>query len=143
MEESVDEIKKLLDDHEVRIARFEAMVLRNSGEELKKAPEGKKLSVKEFLRSKNLITDVQKTLAIGFYLEKHEQMLSFNVDDLRNNFKAAKEPKPSNIHAFINQNIINGHVMNCEEKKDNKKAFVLTNSGERFVENGFKRKNES
>ena len=142
MDENLKEVKQLLTSLDARIRRIESMVLVESGPKQKKAQKQKKLSVKEFLRSKKPNSDVQKTLAIGYYLEKHEKMSSFNVDDLRKAFKAAKESKPSNIHAFINQNIFNGHIMDYDEKKDNKKAFVLTASGERFVENNFKKKNE-
>ena len=139
MEKILDQLIKSVDKLKSQVTKLEAIVDTSQKEQRKKKQE-KKLSVKEFLRSKKLKSDVQKTLALGYYLENHEQMLPFNVDDLRKGFNAAKESKPSNIHAFINQNIINGHIMECPEKKDKKKAYVLTNSGEKFVENNFNRK---
>ena len=137
MEKTVDELSKLLDEHESRIARLEAMI-HGKPEEKGKVQVEKKLSVKEFLRSKKPTSDVKKILAIGYYLEKYEGMSLFNVNDVNNGFRAGKEPIPSNTQAFINQNIKNGHIMECPEKKDKKKAYVLTNSGEEYVENEFK-----
>lgn len=132
MEKILCQLIKSVDELKSRVTKLEAIV-DTSQKEQRKEKQKKKLSVKEFFRSKKLKSDVQKTLALGYYLENHEQMLSFNVDDLRKGFNAAKEPKPSNIHAFINQNIINGHIMEAAEKKENKKAYILTNSGELVV----------
>jgi len=139
MEKTLDQLTKSVDELKSRMERLEATVHSKQGEKRKERKE-KKLSVKEFLRSKKPTSDVQKTLSIGYYLENHEQLASFNADDLRSAFRAAKEQLPSNINAFINQNIKNGHIMEASEKKDKKKAYVLTASGERFVENGFKSK---
>ena len=66
-----DKIKEVLEEHEKRIIALERL--------FKSQPEkvGKKLSVKEFLMSKKPKDDVQKTLTIGYYLEKHENMKNF------------------------------------------------------------------
>ena len=98
----------------------------------------KKLSVKEFILSKGPSGDVQKTLAIACYLEKYEGFSSFNAGDLVHGFRLAKEPVPENINDKINMNIKKAHMDEAKEKKDNKKAWIVTNSGERFLENGFK-----
>jgi len=101
---------------------------------------GKKESIKEFIISKKPSNDVQKTLAIAFYVEQYEGLQSFNVDDLGNGFRLAKEPVPQNLNDKVNMNIRKGHLMESKEKKDNKKAFTLTNSGEKYVENNFSEK---
>jgi len=98
----------------------------------------KKLSVKEFILDKKPSGDVQKALAIAYYLEKNESMKSFNVEDLAHYFQLAKEPTPENLNDKINMNIKKGHVMEAKEKKENKKAWVITNTGEQFVDNNFK-----
>lgn len=98
---------------------------------------GKKLSIKEFVLEKKPKGDVQKTLVISHYLEKYENMTSVNVDDLAKYFRLSKEPVPGNLNDKINMNIRKGHMTEAEEKKDNKKAWVVTNTGEQFVENGF------
>ncbi len=98
---------------------------------------GKKLSIKEFVLEKKPKGDVQKTLVISHYLEKYENMTSINVDDLAKYFRLSKEPVPGNLNDKINMNVSKGHMTETEEKKDNKKAWVVTNTGEQFVENGF------
>ena len=98
----------------------------------------KKMSVKEFIMTKDLDDDVKRTLAIGYFLERMENISSFNVDDIKRSFHSAKLQLPSNINDKINMNIKNGHIMEAEEKKDSKKAWVLTATGEKFVENEFK-----
>ena len=99
---------------------------------------GKRLSVKEFVLDKKPKGDVQKTLVISHYLEKYENMTSINVDDLAKYFRLAKEPVPSNLNDKINMNIRKGHMTEAESKKENKKAWVVTNTGEQFIENEFK-----
>ena len=110
--------------------------------EKKQSASLKKLSVKEFLRLRKIKSNVQRILLIGYYLEKHNGEASFNSKDLQSAFRGAKEPLPTNMNAFINQNIKNGHIMEEPEKKDNKKAFVLTNTGEEYDENILNNKNK-
>ncbi len=133
-EQILETIKKQLEDHEKRISELEALS--------QKKPEliTKKLSIKEFILSKKPESEIQKTLAIGFYLEKYEGLPSFNVKDLEDWYRAAKEPLPKNMNDTVNKNIAKGHIMDAKEKKDNRRAWTLTNSGEIFVESGFKEK---
>jgi len=99
----------------------------------------KKQSIREFLLSKNPKTDANKILVIAYYLEKQEEMAVFNVKDLMDCFRNAKEKLPTNMNARINDNIKYGYIMPSKDKKDNNNAWTLTNTGERFVENGFKK----
>ena len=63
-------------------------------------------------------------------------MDKFNTKDLAEGFRSAKEPPPTNMNDKVNLNIRKGHMMEAKEKKDKSKAWVLTNSGEKFVEEG-------
>jgi len=98
----------------------------------------KKLSPKEFLITKKLTSDLQKTLALGYYLECIEGMKSFNVADLMRIFRSAKEKLPTNINDAVNKNIKQGFLMEAAEKKGDKKAWVLTSTGERHIEEKLK-----
>jgi hypothetical protein len=104
---------------------------RHENQEIKK---NKKISAKEFLLTKKLTTDTQKTIALGYYLEHEDSMISFNVDDLIKAFANAKERKPSNVGDAVNKNISRGFIMEASERKDGKKAWTLTSTGEKFVE---------
>ncbi len=81
-----------------------------------------------------LKTDVQKVLALGYFLEYMEDMESFNVSDIETAFRAAKEKPPKNINDAVNKNIAHGFLMDTADKKDSKKAWCLTSTGEKYVE---------
>ena len=98
----------------------------------------KEMSVKEFIIAKKPSNEVQKTLAIGYFLERFAGTMLFNVDDLSKYFQLAKEAIPGNINDKVNMNIKKGHMAEAREKKNKKKAWMVTNTGERFVERGFK-----
>lgn len=132
--EEIMEIKKKLEEHEERISKLE------SSFQAKPEAVKKEVSVKEFIISKKPKNDVQKTLAIGYYLEKYRDFSSFNAKDLEEGFRAAKEKAPENINHRVIKNIEKGHMMEAGQKKDNLKAWVLTNSGEQSVESGFEKK---
>jgi len=134
LEEEIVEIKKKLKDHEERITKLEKFLPETKPERARK-----KISIKEFILQKNPKGDVQRALAIGYYLEKYEGFSSFNAKDLENGFRDTKEKIPQNVPDKIQMNVRNGHMMKVEEKKDGYKAYVLTNSGEKFVENDFKK----
>ncbi len=128
-------IEQIIGELEKRVASLEqALSLHTPSVPLKI----KKISVKEFLMTKELKTDTQKTLALGYYLEHLESMLSFNIDDLVAGFQAAKEKRPQNMNDVVNKNIARGFLMDAAEKKDNKKAWVLTSTGEKYVEEELK-----
>ena len=127
-ESTKNEIIQKLVELENRISALEGRALK------KTEAEGKKLSVREFLLAKKPTDNVQRTLIIGYYLEHFDSLDSFNGRDLTDGFRSAKEPVPANINDKVNMNIHKGHIMEAKEKKDNSKAWVLTNSGEKFVE---------
>lgn len=94
----------------------------------------KKLSAKEFLISKSVKSEAQKVLALSYFLEHFEQLASFNVQDLESAFRSAREKVPKNLNDAVNKNIAKGFLMEAAEKKDSKKAWNLTASGERHVD---------
>ncbi len=138
--DDLQELAKKVSSLEKRVAQLEA---HQSGDVIRPiVKEGKGLSIKEFMISQRPSGDVQKTLAIAYYLEKYERLTSFNVEDLARGFPLAKESTPENINDKINMNIRKGHIAEAKEKKDRKKAWIVTNAGEQFVENGFKDKDK-
>lgn len=115
--------------------RIDALEQKSSGNISKPTEDSKKkISIKEFLVTKKVDDDVKRTLAIAYFLEHIDKNTSVNTDDLKKAFNLAKCPLPANINDKVNMNIKNAHMMESEEKKDNKKAWVLTATGEQFVE---------
>ena len=133
---NLEKIIKKLETLEARISQLEQGRENNASDN--QSDSQKKLSLREFLLSKKPTGDVKKTLTIGYYLEKHEKLSSFNINDLEVAFERAKEKKPTNMNDKVNMNIRNGHLEETSEKKDNRKSWYLTNSGEQYVEDGFK-----
>lgn len=102
------------------------------------ASSTKQISAKEYLLEKGPKSAVEKTLFLGAYLEKHKGKESFTVDDLRGEFRAAREPSPANINDMINKNIKKGFFMEGDTK-DEKKTWLLTATGEKVIEGESKR----
>jgi hypothetical protein len=90
------------------------------------------------LLTKRIKAETQKVLALAYFLEREEGLASFNVPDLETAFRAAREKLPANMNDAVNKNIARGFLMEAKEKKDSKKAWHLTSTGERFVENNMK-----
>lgn len=97
----------------------------------------KQQSPKEFLIAKAPTSVIEKTLALGYYHEVISGQGAFNISDLEVLFRAAKEKLPANISDMANKNVKKGHIMEDATKKDDKRAWVLTATGERYVENNF------
>lgn len=132
----ISELKKTLLDHEERIKTLEK---RSSSES---ASSGQKeLSIKEFINQIKPKDAVQTTLCICYFIEHHQETALFNIKDIEAGFRAAKIPPPTNINDKVNMNIKKGHIMLAKEKKDNRTAWVLTATGEKFINNGFSESN--
>lgn len=127
----LEKVLRTLQDHEARIVALEGKGVRVSLE------GSKRTSIKEFVLTRSPHDDTQKALAIAYFKEKFEGFESFNVRDLEDGFRKAKERVPPNINDKVNHNIKNGHMMEASEKKDGLKSWTLTNTGELFVESGF------
>jgi hypothetical protein len=132
------------------LAAIQSLEARVTHIETKKADAGgarntastslaKKLSIREFLLEKPPSTDIQRTLAVGYFLETHVGLAAFTKADLEKGYDDAKEPRPSNIGVNIRHSIKQGHMMEAADKKANKTAYVVTRSGEQFVADGYKK----
>ena len=132
-DEEIMEIRKKLEGHEERISKLESL------SQTKPETVKKKISIKEFILSKKPKNDVQRTLAVGYFLEKYENISPFNVKDLERDWKAAREKVPKNIGDKVQKNIKKGHMMESKEEKDNLRTWILTNSGEKYIGSDFKK----
>lgn len=100
---------------------------------------GKKLSIKEFIIDRAPTNGVQMTLTIAYYLETYESISPVNAADLEKGFRAAREAVPKNINDKMNMCVSNGHLMEEKEKKNSMKAWVVTRTGEEYVQTNFGR----
>lgn len=141
IDNKLDAILKAIQNLETRITRIESADRQASvGQKVTPGSGSKKLSIKEFLLEHPPTTDIQRTLAVGYFLEAHVGMASFTRADLERGYQDARESAPSNISVNIKHCIKQGHMMEAQETKDNKTAYVITRSGEHFVAAGYKKR---
>ena len=55
-------------------------------------------------------------------------------------FQSAKEKRPMNVSDTVAKNVARGLLMEAPNKKDSKKAWELTTTGEKYVEEDIKKK---
>jgi hypothetical protein len=139
-DQKLDAILEAIKSLAARVTRIETgSGGAGGGQKTAAGAAAKKLSIKEFLLESPPTTDIQRTLAVGYFLETHAGMASFTKADLEKGYGDAKEPTPSNISVNIKHCIKQGHMMEAEEKKNNKTAYVVTRSGEQFVMAGYQK----
>ena len=136
------QIDKVLIEIKERLGKMEERLAKLEGPDQKELKTFKKgISINEFMGSQKLSGDVQRTLAAGYYLEKYEGLSSFNAKDLADAYRRLKIPKSQNINFNykVIRNIQQGYMTETKQKKDKQKAWALTDSGEKYVENGFQK----
>jgi hypothetical protein len=141
-DKKLDAILDAIKGLDARITKIEAGTKGAGGDKMAARASAKKLSICEFLLKHPPSTDVQRTLAVGYYLETHEVRGSFTKADLEKGYRDAKHSLPSNMSMNIKHCIKAGNMMETKEKKDNKPAYVVTSTGEQFVESGYKKPNK-
>lgn len=95
--------------------------------------KGKPSSPSEFIKKLSPKNQSEKAIVLAYYLEKIKGMESFTTSDLTDVGKAAKQPKFTNISDIVAKQVQQGILMGAGDK-DSKRAFVLTTSGEEYVE---------
>ncbi len=122
-----DEIKKIIEQHEKRIADLESQ-LRAKPAEVKR-----ELSIKDFVFQKQPQGDVEKTLVIGYFLENYRNISPLTVAEIESGFLEAKEPVPGNATDKVGKNVGKGLMMKIKQQKDGHDAWTVTSDGERVV----------
>jgi len=77
-------------------------------------------------------TDIAAIFA--YWLFKVEHMESFNVKDILDCYDRTRKTKPGNPNEAINGNVEKHIFEMAKEKKDGFKAWVITRTGEEYVE---------
>ncbi len=137
MNDSIENRLKMLED---RIAVLESV--GRTAPTTTGQSRAKKQSPKEFLIGKAPKSIVEKALALGYYYEVVLGQGAFNITDLETLFRTAKEKLPANMNDTANKNVKRGLIMEDASKKDDKRAWVLTATGEKYVEDNFNNNKE-
>jgi hypothetical protein len=129
-----DEVQAKLVDLERRIQVLET---GRQPEANPRATATKQQSLREFLNEKKPLTANDRGLCIAYYYETVKAYDSFNAEDIKAGFRDARISPPKNPNDVINKNIAKAYMMDAEQAKDGKKAWVLTGTGLEVVEKGF------
>jgi hypothetical protein len=138
IEGKLDTIIANLQSLERRVAKLEERSPSVVAAPVAPPQERKPISIKEFIISKAPPNGVLMTLTVGYYLEHYDGVSPLTAADLEAGFRAARETLPSNLNDKANNCVKKGFFMEAKEKKDSLKAWVVTRTGETFVEAGFR-----
>ena len=131
--------KELVEDIEEPFKKIAFEVLfRKFLEEREAAPattgvELTERSISEFLASKNCGSMVDQVTAIAYYFFHTGQECVTRTEFLEALGKA-RLPRPKNISDVVARCIRGGFLVDYPEKKDGQKAWQITPTGERYVE---------
>jgi len=114
---------------------LETSALSSIPKEKPKSTSTKKgrISITEFLKGKTIKSHTDRVLVFGYYLEKIENISPFNLNDITRCYRNTRIPKAKNFHYYIGQLISRKYLMHAPKKKDNKKAWMLTDAGIEYV----------
>ena len=102
---------------------------------------GGKLSTAEFVLKHQIKKHTDLVLGFGYFIEKVKGADKFTPGDITSCYYEAKLD-PSNTSQMIIQNIKRGFLMEAkgsEKGAKGRKYFTVTQSGLKYVENGFKK----
>ncbi len=137
MEQDLKDIKTFLENIEQRLSRIEESLKMSDSSTPKSQPSvvsTKSASAREFILKHSPSDDNQRTLVLGAYIEEGGQQ-SFTAEDLKRVFREARLKLPANINDKVNKNIAKGYLMDGDIV-DGKKSWMLTMTGQMFIENG-------
>jgi len=94
----------------------------------------KPYSPAEFISSKAWTSEVEKVVLAGYFLEHFAGSSGYSLDEIRRCLIAARVSLPRNLSLAILQAGRKGMVMEVPSQERSRKVWVLTQSGERYVE---------
>lgn len=102
---------------------------------------GKPSSPSEFIKKISPKNQSEKAIVLAYYLEKVKGMDKFTTADLTAVCRNAKQPKFTNISDTVAKQVQQGLLMGAGDTESGR-AYVLTTTGEEYVENLINSKHE-
>lgn len=87
----------------------------------------------ELFASKEWSTEVDKVVVAGHFLEHYKKLSSFTIENIRSCLISAKVSVPKNVNLAIFQAVQRSWMMEVPAENSKKKAWSLTQSGQRKV----------
>ena len=129
VEQEVRKLKEGLQKLEVRVSKLEG----------KPGRVKRTMAISEFFQKKKPKSVPNRVLAIAYYLQEHKDFISFNLNDLRKGFRSVGVPAPDNPNDPVLKNVGKGYFAIADEEKEKLTAWYVTDTGCKYVENGFKK----
>lgn len=95
---------------------------------------GKPASPSEFIKKMSPKNQSEKAIVLAYYLEKVKGMDKFTTADLTAVGRDAKQPRFTNISDTVARQVQQGLLMGAGDSESGR-AYVLTTTGEEYVEN--------
>lgn len=94
----------------------------------------KPYSPAEFFSLRVLGSEIDKVVVAAAFLEAHQGLTSYTIEEIRNCLVSAKISIPTNLSLAIFQSVKKGWLMDVRNDSGAKKAWALTQTGERKSE---------
>jgi hypothetical protein len=91
------------------------------------------MQISEFLAGKNITIHMDRIVAILYY-HYHKGTEPTTIAELEESYSNARMKPPRNFSDILATCIRKGYVVEAKDKKDGKKAWRITPTGEKFVE---------
>ncbi|MBI4596411.1 MAG: hypothetical protein HY730_08560 [Candidatus Tectomicrobia bacterium] len=97
------------------------------------AVSAQQMQISEFLARPKVTSDTDRVTAILYHSLKNDQSSSTRAEILQA-YSSARTRQPKNLSDVLARCIRKGHVIEAREQKDGQKAWQITLTGERYVE---------
>jgi hypothetical protein len=97
------------------------------------AAVGKPYSAAEYFSRSDTYTEVEKVVVAGSFLEKHQALADYTIEDIRGCLTSAKVSLPANLSLAIFKGAKKGLLMEVPGGRGGKKVWALTQTGERWI----------
>jgi hypothetical protein len=101
--------------------------------ERKTAPAAQSVQISEFLAQRKIKNETDRVATILYY-HLHNGRGSSTRAEILEAYATARFRRPTNLSDVIARCIRKGHVIEAREKKDGQKAWQITVTGEKYVE---------
>lgn len=94
------------------------------------------MTLSEFIRSKpNVSSNADEMAVYAYWLYHKKEMSSFNLKDIRACYNETRITVPTNPGQYLGDLQRKGFIKKLDEKKEGMNAYIITPTGENFVEN--------
>jgi hypothetical protein len=94
-------------------------------------------NLNEFLAAKAPKTHVDRLTAIAYHSLHSGDEVGVTVEEILEGYTRSRTAKPKNVHDVVGQCMRRGFLIESESRKDGAKAWVITGTGEAYVEKSF------